>query len=337
VLIDWFTVIAQIVNFIILVWLLKRFLYQPILRALDAREKRIAAELAAADEKKREAEKERNEFRQKNEEFEQQRSVLLSRASEEAHAERKRLIAAARMEADDLRAQREGALKREYRDLSAALSDRIGAEVFAIARKVLADLADTTLEAHVADAFIKRLRTLSPEEKASLASTARLPVAALSAKPAMTAAAAAGTAGILIRSAFDLPATQQNAIKAAIKEILETRIPVRFEARPDLIGGIELIANGHKVTWKIAGYLASLEEEIGKLLKNPGEPESEAEPESESEPEPGLETEPEAEASIKEKNRGKKKLNTPGTPDTPNLKPPHIFDEFGNQKPAKRL
>src|SRR5690606_34903035 len=78
VLIDWFTVIAQIVNFLILVWLLKRFLYQPILRALDAREKRVAAELAAADEKEQEAEKERDKFRQKNDEFEQQRSVLLS-------------------------------------------------------------------------------------------------------------------------------------------------------------------------------------------------------------------------------------------------------------------
>ena len=332
-LIDWFTVIAQIINFLILVWLLKRFLYQPILRALDAREKRIAAELAAADEKEQEAEKERDKFRQKNDEFEQQRSVLLSGASEEAHAERQRLIAAARMEADDLRAQREEALKREYEDLRAALSRRIGAEVFAIARKVLADLADTTLEAHMADAFIKRLRSLSLEEKASLASTTRRSVSALPSTPAVTAAAAPETAGILIRSAFDLPATQQNAIKAAIKEILETRIPVRFEARPDLISGIELIANGHKVTWNIAGYLASLEEEIGKLLKNPAEPGSEAEPEPESgfeaepepEAEPEFQAEPEAEPPVKEENRGKKKLNTPDTSGTPNLKPPaHI-------------
>jgi F-type H+-transporting ATPase subunit b len=43
-LIDWFTVAAQIVNFLILVWLLKHFLYKPILDAIDAREKRIAAE-----------------------------------------------------------------------------------------------------------------------------------------------------------------------------------------------------------------------------------------------------------------------------------------------------
>jgi F-type H+-transporting ATPase subunit b len=54
-LIDWFTVSAQVVNFLILVWLLKRFLYRPILNAIDAREKRIATELADADAKRAEA------------------------------------------------------------------------------------------------------------------------------------------------------------------------------------------------------------------------------------------------------------------------------------------
>ncbi|MDP3428826.1 MAG: F0F1 ATP synthase subunit B, partial [Desulfomicrobium sp.] len=45
-LIDWFTVGAQVVNFLVLVWLMKRFLYKPILGAIDAREERIAKELA---------------------------------------------------------------------------------------------------------------------------------------------------------------------------------------------------------------------------------------------------------------------------------------------------
>ena len=48
-LIDWFTVGAQALNFLILVWLMKHFLYQPILHAIDAREKKIAAELAKGD------------------------------------------------------------------------------------------------------------------------------------------------------------------------------------------------------------------------------------------------------------------------------------------------
>jgi len=78
-LIDWFTVGAQVLNFLILVWLLKRFLYKPILHAIEEREKRIAAELANADKKKAEAQKERDEFKHKNEEFDQQHAALLSK------------------------------------------------------------------------------------------------------------------------------------------------------------------------------------------------------------------------------------------------------------------
>lgn len=91
-LIDWFTVIAQVINFLILVWLLKRFLYKPILNAIDAREKRVADELANADTKKAEAEKEKEEFKHKNEEFDQQRSALLNKAKEDAKAERQRFF-----------------------------------------------------------------------------------------------------------------------------------------------------------------------------------------------------------------------------------------------------
>lgn len=260
-LIDWFTVIAQAINFLILVWLLKRFLYRPILKALDAREKRIAVELAAADAKGLEAEKERSTFQQKNDEFDQQRAMLLSRASEEAQAERHRLIAAARKDADDLRAKRREALKQEYESLSETLTRRIGTEVFAIARKALADLADTTLEAHMAETFIRRLRTLSPDERARLA---QWPLAG---KP-LAASASSERAGIVVRSTFDLPAAQQHAIEAALKENLNIDAPVRFQTRPDMINGIELVMNGHKVAWNIESYLASLEEEIGRLLKS---------------------------------------------------------------------
>jgi F-type H+-transporting ATPase subunit b len=84
VLIDWFTVGAQALNFLILVWLMKRFLYKPVLAAIDVREKRIAKEIADADAKKADAQKEHDEFQHKNEEFDQQRAALLSKATDEA-------------------------------------------------------------------------------------------------------------------------------------------------------------------------------------------------------------------------------------------------------------
>ena len=123
-LIDWFTVIAQVVNFLILVWLLKHFLYRPILDAIDTREKRIAKELADADAKKAEAQKERDAFQRRNEAFDQQRAALLSKATDEAKAERQRLLDEARQAADTLSAKRMETLRSEQQSLSEALIRR---------------------------------------------------------------------------------------------------------------------------------------------------------------------------------------------------------------------
>src|SRR5471032_3135105 len=122
-LIDWFTVGAQALNFLILVWLMRRFLYKPILNAIDTREKLIAAELADAAAKKAEAQKDRDEFQHKNEEFDQQRAALMSKAT------------------DALSAKRQETLKSDAKNLNQAIARRTQEEVFAITRKALTDLA----------------------------------------------------------------------------------------------------------------------------------------------------------------------------------------------------
>ena len=254
-LIDWFTVGAQALNFLILVWLMKRFLYKPILHAIDAREKRIAAELADADAKKAEAQKERDEFQHKNEEFDQQRAALLSKATDEAKAERQRLLDEARQAADALRAKRQDALKREQQSLNDEITRRTQEEVFAIARKTLTDLAGTSLEERMSEVFTRRLRELNGEAKEGLAKALKT-----SSDP------------VLVRSAFDLPSEQRAAIQHALNETFSAEIQVRFETAPDVISGIELTANGRKVAWSIADYLASLEKSVGELLKEQSKP-----------------------------------------------------------------
>ncbi|SPE61566.1 ATP synthase subunit b 2 [Verrucomicrobia bacterium] len=260
-LIDWFTVGAQALNFLILVWLLKRFLYKPILRAIDARERRIAAELADADARKAEAKKERDEFQHKNEEFDQQRAALLSKATDEAKAERQRLLDEARKAADALNAKRQETLRIDAHNLNQAISRRAQEEVFAITRKALTDLATTSLEQRLGEVFTRRLRTMDGKAKVGLGEALKT-----SSDPA------------LVRSAFDLPAEQRAAIQNALNETFSAEIHVRFETAPDLISGIELTTNGQKVAWSIADYLASLEKGVGELLKEKDKPEAKVEP-----------------------------------------------------------
>ena len=137
-LIDWFTVGAQSLNFLLLVWLMKRFLYKPILHAIDEREKRVATELANAYKKKAEAQKESVEFKHKNEEFDQQRAALLSKATDEAKAERQRILDEGRQAANALSAKQQETLRNDAHNLNQAIMRRTQQEVFAIARKALA-------------------------------------------------------------------------------------------------------------------------------------------------------------------------------------------------------
>ena len=259
-LIDWFTVTAQVVNFLILMWLLKRFLYKPILAAIDAREKRIAAELADADARKAEAERERDEFQRKNAEFDRQRDQRLKQAKDEAEAERQRLLDESRQAAEALRAKRQDALQREQQSLKGEIRRRTQEEVFAVARRTLTDLAGTSLEERICEAFTHRLRALNQEAKEGLAKALK-----------------ASSDPLRVRSAFDLPPEQQQAIQHAINETFSADIQVRFETAPDVISGIELTASGQKVAWSIADYLASLEKDVAELLKKKDKAEAGAE------------------------------------------------------------
>lgn len=264
--IDWFTVVAQIINFLILVWLLKRFLYKPILDAIDDREKRIATQLTDAEEKSAEALREREDFRRKNEEIEQNRAGLEKQAIDAANLERQRLFAEVRKSADSLRANRQAALRNERQRLIEEIKRWTQKEVFEISRKVLVDLADLKLEERIGAVFLHRLRTLNDIEKHRL-----------------VAAIKSSTESIHVRSAFELPQTVQNDIETAINEVCTLETRPQFDIAPEVVSGVELSVYGQKVAWSITEYLTSLEERVNETLHI--EPEANGKSEAQNEPE----------------------------------------------------
>ena len=253
-LIDWFTVAAQVINFLVLVWLLKKFLYRPIIDAMNEREQRIAAQLRDAETEMSEAANERESLRAAKAEFDAQKQASLRQAEEEAEATRQRLIEETRREIEAKRAKWLETLQEEQTTLRTEFSHRVQQEVFAIARQTLKDLAGEQLEERIASAFVDRLRGLDGEERARLAllvRTSRSPVQ--------------------IRSAFSLPSAARTEIEAAIREALDGEARIQFQQAADLVAGIEMAADGHKVSWSVSGYLSSLEDtakEIGARISS---------------------------------------------------------------------
>jgi F-type H+-transporting ATPase subunit b len=276
----WFTIVAQAINFLILVWLLKRFLYKPILQGIDAREKGIANQLAAAVAKEAAAQKQSDDFQHKNEAFDKERAALLTKATDEAKGERQRLLDQAKQDADALRDKRQAALRTEQQHLDQDIVRWAQKQVFAIARKTLADLSDTGLEERMGNVFVSRLRALTGAAKEQLATAFKT-----------------SNHTVSVHSAFDMPAAQQTAIESAVKETFAPDAHVQFETAPEMISGIELSTNGHKIAWSIADYLSTLEKSAGELVQAETKPEPK--PDAKSKPEPKAAAAPQLNAGAK--------------------------------------
>lgn len=247
-LIDWFTVIAQAVNFLVLACLLKRFLYKPILDAIDAREKRIAETIAEAAETKQAAEMQRDEFERKNRQFNDDRNKLVLEMKEEINVKREKLLHDAHQSAEANSTKRIASMQRAQKTLSDEIARQTQDQVFAIARKTLRDLADTNLEERITQAFTRQLRDMNGNTKQDLAD-----------------ALTKSSEPVRVRSAFELTEEQQNTIRHAIKEISAGETPVHFEVAPNAIAGIELTSSGRKIAWSIDEYLTSLQKSISEL------------------------------------------------------------------------
>lgn len=255
--INWFIVIAQIINFFILVWLLKRFLYKPILKAIDEREKKIVSQLEEAEAKKAEAIKEQAEFLQKNAEFDQEKLALMNQAVAESNEVRQKLLEEVRNEAGALRSNLKNALKELQQDLSREITRKAQEEIFAIVRKTLSDLASLSLEEQSVCIFIQRLNDLNDHEKKQFSEAFR-----------------SDFHPILLQSAYALPERLQEEIKNAVSKVLGTNPQFQFKTAPELISGIELISNGYKLAWSIAEYLRSFQNSISETMRVKSETES---------------------------------------------------------------
>jgi F-type H+-transporting ATPase subunit b len=128
-------------------------------------------------------------------------------------------------------------------------------QVFTITRQALTDLASVTLEGQSVNMFIGRLNGLEGDQKKEFEDAFK-----------------ANNAPVVVNSAFDLAEKQQTEIKEAVNKILGSNSQFQFKTTPELISGIELVANGYKLAWSISEYLNSLEKSTEvKEQETPGQ------------------------------------------------------------------
>lgn len=249
--IDWLTVAAQAVNFLILVWLLKRFLYGPVIRAMDKREQRIRERLDSAAKREQAAEDEAERYRSQQQELERTREDALAEARRDAEETRRSMKQSAQEEVDEQRRQWLKALESEQADVLKNLTREVGRQVAHATRKALSDLADAELEAQAVRIFLKRLHALDEDERKAIADTLK------------------GGGEAVVSTTFDLPKKLRGEIESAIAGLLGDEVELRFEQNADLACGVALAVADRRISWSVDQYLAGLEQDLADLVPTP--------------------------------------------------------------------
>ncbi len=255
-IIDWYTVIFQIVNFLILVFLLRYFLYGPIIRAMDERERKIVEREQQADSSIKAAEAEAESYRSRSEDLRKNEEQTMEKARAAADEEKTKLLNAARKEVEQARKRWEDAFEREKESFTVELRQRIGHQACSVARRCLTDLADSELEELIRNRFMQRLKELPKDEQHKLASALK--------KDQYKAT---------VSAAFNFPAAALKDLTAMLKTLAavdEAKLELTTKNEPDLVCGLELAAGGHRIAWSIDHYLVDLEEQILKGLEQKG-------------------------------------------------------------------
>lgn len=248
--IDYFTTAAQVVNFVLLVVILKHFLYGPLLKLTDERETAIISSQKEVEDAKKEAEIEAESYRQKNEVLSAEHEELLVKAKEDANELRADMMKKARYELEETRKEWQRDLQRQSDELISDLREYSGRHLYTITRKALQDLANEDLERHIMISFINRLIDLDGSDgevvKKFLKDSPRI---------------------IVVRSTFEVPEDIQQKIESALAGHAGGDVSVRFEIEGDLISGMVMDADNVEIGWNIAGYLDTLEADFSRWLE----------------------------------------------------------------------
>jgi F-type H+-transporting ATPase subunit b len=249
-LIDWFTVGAQIVNFLILMVLLKIFLYERVIHAMDEREAKIAARFEEAEQKRQKADERQETLAAEKTELEDKREEILSEARQQALSKKQALEDEARAEVDDMRRGWIEALDGDKAALAHSLREDAARQVFDGMRRAVEAMADDDFQDRLVQVFMGRVRQMDDAEKQQL-----------------TRALESGhpTAQLLCDAAVS--ESNRQKLTEVLRQEINADLAVDYGTAEAFIGGIELRLPGKKIAWHVHDYLEGLEEAVMTRLE----------------------------------------------------------------------
>lgn len=235
---DWTTSALEALNFLVLVWLLKRFFYRPVLTVIEARRAETVKTIADAEAVRREAEGLKSECQARLAGVDQERAAARARLDEEIAAERARRLAALEAEVAAERKRRETLEARERSELELALERDAMGIAARFATRLLERLAGPELEAKLVELALSELNAQTPDKLQALRDALR-------------------DTGVSIKvvSAYPLDAARQTAFTQSLGKLAGRMVAPKFAEDAMLKAGVCIMAG----SWVL---MANLRDEL---------------------------------------------------------------------------
>ena len=243
----WVTFFAQILNLFVLAWLMKRFLYQPILGVITKRQAYIEGKVKNAEQAEKAARKQQEALTQKNTRWQADRQKRLNAVFDEVADLRREQTERLRLEAEALRQKMQDDLDREATAKELEIRNLMIQNFMDLSHKVLTDLSGISPMGQSIALFQKKVMALPKPVLKNLKATVQK------------------TNAVTIEVSDTLTPTDQTTLTRFLTDMFACH-DVHIAVRPDLILGLEVVIGETVLEWNLKSYLDTFENNLNTAL-----------------------------------------------------------------------
>ena len=237
---SWSTFLLEIMNFLVLVWILKRFLYRPVLDIIEKRRSSIEQVLAEANKRNTDAEVLQQQYEGRLVDWEQEKQKITDSLQQEIQAERVKLLDQLSVELADERKKTIVVEQRHQAELQQQYQEEAMIHGARFASKLLHAVASPELEKQLFELLINELSQLQDERIETLRKTKLKSVDK-----------------IKVSSAFKLSNTQHQQLEKILRKFYDQSIPVEYEQDTKLLAGLRISLGSWVLRMNLADELSS--------------------------------------------------------------------------------
>ncbi|PIQ29072.1 hypothetical protein COW36_18245 [bacterium (Candidatus Blackallbacteria) CG17_big_fil_post_rev_8_21_14_2_50_48_46] len=244
------TFLFELINFLLLVWLLRKLLYKPVIQVLADRRRFIQERLEAARAKEVELEKLQSDYQHLLIELDEQREQAMTRLRGELEQEKGNLQKALQADLDNEKLRARSFIENEKRSLNEDIRQEAIQAALHYTIRFLRKIKDPLLEQKLVSLALETVESLVENRYEEFAAEIR------------------ERGEIQVETAVKVGHALSTEVIQALQKIFGEECPIGLHYKPELEAGVRIYLGSHLVDASLRGHLETWGQELETHVKN---------------------------------------------------------------------